>query len=432
MDKHKKLAICFFGCARTYEKTYKNFFKFIVEPNQKDGWEIDIFIHTWDVFEKSGFAWHNNSFPSLDNKKLSDEDILHIKSIYDPKRICVEHLGDCYGAYKSKKKLAEVVLDYEQKQNIKYQYYITTRMDILFCTPFRIDMYLNLYDDGKVNKLKLPNKHIFTPFNPFVRMPVIDSRYINEGSLICASNFIFEGLEPEGNPGSFVILVNYLLYQDFFLQRENFIYGLARNKAYQKKLLDTKIQALTEENKKLIRKIFSAKRRIKNHLAYKLGQAMIFNSKSFLGYIRMPYVLSYIKAKHKAEQKDYETKIAKNPNLKLPKLESYDDYKEALKIQSYFSYKLGSALIKRNKEASNNIFKFALTGGGLWNFYSKTCLESKKNLKKNQNYKYQLKENLHHQKSIRICDKNLCFHFLAFSYTNPKKSLFNSCKARAA
>ncbi|MCR8709140.1 glycosyltransferase family 2 protein, partial [Campylobacter sp. RM5063] len=39
----------------------------------------------------------------------------------------------------------------------------------------------------------------------------------------------------------------------------------------------------------------TAKQRIQNQLSYKLGQAMIVNSKSVLGYIRMPFVLSYIK-----------------------------------------------------------------------------------------------------------------------------------------
>ena len=52
----------------------------------------------------------------------------------------------------------------------------------------------------------------------------------------------------------------------------------------------------------------TAKSRIQNHLAYKLGQAMIVNSKSFLGYIRMPFVLSYIYDKHKQEQKIYQEK----------------------------------------------------------------------------------------------------------------------------
>ncbi|EAI3462472.1 alpha-2,3-sialyltransferase, partial [Campylobacter jejuni] len=88
----------------------------------------------------------------------------------------------------------------------------------------------------------------------------------------------------------------------------------------------------------------SAKARIQNHLSYKLGQALIANSKSILGYIRMPYVLSYIKNKHKFEQKAYEEKIKENPNLALPPLETYPDYNEALKEKECFTYKLGEAL----------------------------------------------------------------------------------------
>ncbi|EFP1179340.1 alpha-2,3-sialyltransferase, partial [Campylobacter jejuni] len=87
----------------------------------------------------------------------------------------------------------------------------------------------------------------------------------------------------------------------------------------------------------------SAKARIQNHLSYKLGQALIANSKSILGYIRIPYVLSYIKDKHKFEQKAYEEKIKENPNLALPPLETYPDYNEALKEKECFTYKLGEA-----------------------------------------------------------------------------------------
>ena len=52
MDK-KRLAIQFFGHTRTYKKTYESFLKNIVEPNLKDGWQIDIFIHTWDMSSSS-------------------------------------------------------------------------------------------------------------------------------------------------------------------------------------------------------------------------------------------------------------------------------------------------------------------------------------------------------------------------------------------
>ncbi|WP_257403754.1 glycosyltransferase [Campylobacter lari] len=93
----------------------------------------------------------------------------------------------------------------------------------------------------------------------------------------------------------------------------------------------------------------TAKIRIQNQLSYKLGQAMIVNSKSFLDYIRMPFVLSYIKDKHKQEQKIYQEKIKKNPSLKLPLLEDYPDYQEALKEKECLTYKLGQALIQANK-----------------------------------------------------------------------------------
>ena len=93
----------------------------------------------------------------------------------------------------------------------------------------------------------------------------------------------------------------------------------------------------------------TAKSRIHNHLSYKLGQAMIENSKSLLGYIRMPFVLSYIKDKHKQEQKIYQEKIKKDPSLKLPPLESYPDYQESLKEKECLTYKLGEAFIKADK-----------------------------------------------------------------------------------
>ncbi|ECR2473171.1 sugar transferase [Campylobacter coli] len=101
----------------------------------------------------------------------------------------------------------------------------------------------------------------------------------------------------------------------------------------------------------------SAKARIQNHLSYKLGQTLIENSKSILGYIRMPYVLSYIKDKHKFEQKAYEEKIKENPNLALPPLETYPDYNEALKEKECFTYKLGEALMQANKNWYGGVYQ---------------------------------------------------------------------------
>ncbi|WP_086242918.1 hypothetical protein [Campylobacter devanensis] len=97
----------------------------------------------------------------------------------------------------------------------------------------------------------------------------------------------------------------------------------------------------------------NAQFRIKNQLSYKLGHAMIENSKSIWGYIRMPFILANIRKEHKKEQIAYNEKIKANPSLKLPPLESYPDYKEALKEKECLTYKLGEAMI----EASKNWYK---------------------------------------------------------------------------
>ncbi|HEB7613269.1 TPA: sulfotransferase family 2 domain-containing protein [Campylobacter coli] len=102
----------------------------------------------------------------------------------------------------------------------------------------------------------------------------------------------------------------------------------------------------------------AAKSRIKNQLSYKLGQTMIINSKNIFGILFMPvYIISTLLS-HKQEQKNYQEKIKKDPSLKLPPLESYPDYQEALKEKECFTYKLGEALIRAN----NNWY-----GGGISN-----------------------------------------------------------------
>ena len=127
--------------------------------------------------------------------------------------------------------------------------------------------------------------------------------------------------------------------------------GYDCNAIQENKKLKEQIKALQLIGKENIKQqsIYTAKSRIHNQLSYKLGQAMIENSKSIWGYIRMPYVLSYIKDMHKKEQIAYNEKIKANPNLKLPPLESYPDYKEALKEKECLTYKLGEAMIEASK-----------------------------------------------------------------------------------
>lgn len=88
----------------------------------------------------------------------------------------------------------------------------------------------------------------------------------------------------------------------------------------------------------------SAKVRIQNHLAYKLGSALE-NLKGVSGYIKITFILFDIRNKHMLKCKKYNEKIKEDPSLILPPLECSPDFQEALREKEKISYKLGEALI---------------------------------------------------------------------------------------
>ncbi|WP_416826452.1 glycosyl transferase [Helicobacter ganmani] len=100
--------------------------------------------------------------------------------------------------------------------------------------------------------------------------------------------------------------------------------------------------------------------RIRYHLSYKLGYAIIQNYKTLWGCLKLPFILAFIALKHRQEARFYAHIIAKSPHLKLPPLKSYDDYKSAIYEKQTFSYRLGASLI----QACKTIHK-----GGMIEFY---------------------------------------------------------------
>ncbi|EAI4164297.1 galactosyltransferase [Campylobacter jejuni] len=369
----KRLAIQLFGHLRTYRETYQNFLKNIVEVNQDDGWDIDIFLHTWDKLSSSNGSWHKNLNLNckLNDIPISNEDIQNIKLFYKPKKFLIEELTIEHGRVASMRRVNDIKIKWQLSNQIKYDYNLFTRPDIMFMKPFKISSFFDPYKyESVLQKMPLCKKHMFTGSNIFRRMCVADPRYINEWDLIWIASFD-PGL-PFNDSEILQIPVDYRLYRDFFIWRdgdkienldpfvevkdsqlknmENEI--LIRNNTIAE--IKKKYIAVDEQSKEANIKTMQllkdvALSRIQNQLSYKLGQAMIVNSKSILGYIRMPFVLSYIKDKHKQEQKIYQEKIKKDPSLKLPPLEDYPDYQEVLKEKECLTYKLGEALIKANK-----------------------------------------------------------------------------------
>lgn len=84
----KRLAIQFLVIQEHIKRLMRVFLKNIVEPNLKDGWEIDIFIHTWDMGSSSDRSWHNGK-DLFDINLLSQNDIDDIKRVYKPKKLLV-------------------------------------------------------------------------------------------------------------------------------------------------------------------------------------------------------------------------------------------------------------------------------------------------------------------------------------------------------
>ncbi|HEB7554612.1 TPA: DUF2972 domain-containing protein, partial [Campylobacter coli] len=111
----------------------------------------------------------------------------------------------------------------------------------------------------------------------------------------------------------------------------------------------------------------SAIERIKNHLAYKLGQAIIDSScqrNNYKygggGYIALFKKLYQINKQHKKEQKIYQQTIQVFPQLKYPNLETCSDYEQALKYKFHLSYMLGEVLIQTFQNLhKGSMFKLA-------------------------------------------------------------------------
>ncbi|MDE5926657.1 MAG: glycosyl transferase, partial [Helicobacter sp.] len=114
--------------------------------------------------------------------------------------------------------------------------------------------------------------------------------------------------------------------------------------------------------------------RIRYHLSYKLGYAIIQNYLSFWGCLKLPFILAFIALKHRQEARFYAQIIAKSPHLKLPPLESYEDYKSAIHEKQTFSYRLGASLI----QACKTIHK-----GGMIAFYKQVKKLQKESREKN-------------------------------------------------
>ena len=196
----KRIAIQFFGHLRTFDKTYESFLKNVISVNIVDGYQIDVFIHTWTERSHSTVSFRNPNGESVSNSLLTKDLIEKAKKIYQPKIFLIDDQIDCQDhifyerLYKSKKSLKGVINMtytihrssyarhvYERERQIKYDWVIVTRPDIEFLSPLRLDELLKVYID---NDVAIPVNSIFYATKIFARAKINDVRFVGGSDLI--------------------------------------------------------------------------------------------------------------------------------------------------------------------------------------------------------------------------------------------------------
>lgn len=190
----KRIAVQMFGHLRSFKKTYQSFLENVIAENLKDGYETDVFIHTWDEKDHSTATWHNQEGKDPINKVLTEKDIELVKQIYNPKKLLIEpqleyeekiiievidsirrSIRGCLNASYTIYKTNELRKEYEKENNIKYDWVIHTRPDVAFNSSFRLDDFLSVYEKYGIN---IPDNALFHACNPFQRGKIQDPRLI--------------------------------------------------------------------------------------------------------------------------------------------------------------------------------------------------------------------------------------------------------------
>lgn len=139
-----KVAYCFSGHLRTFDKTYEKISKYILKI-----FPGDIFIHTWDTLgNNSTKTWWSGD--EKYGQKIDDKIIDEVNRLYDPVKISIEEqsklLKHDFTKYNSSRKgefqntfsmwysiysSNKLRLEYEKQNHIKYDVVFRMRFDML-------------------------------------------------------------------------------------------------------------------------------------------------------------------------------------------------------------------------------------------------------------------------------------------------------------
>jgi hypothetical protein len=195
---NKRIAVLFYGHLRTFRTAFPYFKKNVIEEHKKAGYEVDIFIHTWDIIEYAiteNPSWDKDRKTSegFNGVKLTEDDIQFVRENYQPVVLRIEEQNLANKDRRvSRKNVRDIFMNYRLGNNIKYDWVILTRPDIIFLKPLLIDDYMDAYE-GKFDSWnscygKLKFNPILNSFNvihdsiyrfwPKEKKKVLDTRII--------------------------------------------------------------------------------------------------------------------------------------------------------------------------------------------------------------------------------------------------------------
>lgn len=179
-----KIAIQMFGHLRTYQDCYKNLYKNLI-----NFYDCDIFIHTWDKIDHDTQAWHDFHMPEDVSKSrlLSDIDKLYHPKLLKMDTQIIEDLGNITANDRqiSKSGIKSMLTSmaqanklrqtYMNQNNVKYDYIICLRPDILLNTPFIFEKYIDR---------DLMDNSLYTAGNYKLKDRLNDWRYIGASDVL--------------------------------------------------------------------------------------------------------------------------------------------------------------------------------------------------------------------------------------------------------
>lgn len=177
--KEKRIAIQLFGHLRTYKNCYRSLLEKLARSNEKNGYKVDIFIHSWNTLNQDS---NRSGYVSNDLiKKFGESKKKEITQLYQAKKVLIEeqksiknqkikHLlhaqqdlnilvdsKNVYNMYHSIFKVNELRTEYEKEKNIEYDFVIQTRPDIFFMKDFNIDEIIKYSKERKYISKNLNN-----------------------------------------------------------------------------------------------------------------------------------------------------------------------------------------------------------------------------------------------------------------------------------